>query len=169
MEAKGEGAAGDRRGQGEGKEEEWSTLDPQDWNQFRSLAHKMVDDSLEYLRTVRERPVWRSMPDETRDVLSTRQPVPFQGIGEEETYSQFVQHVMPYPNGNIHPRFWGWVQGTGTPLAVMADMLAATMNPHMAGYDQGPALVEKQVVNWLLQLFDFPTSTSSGTLTAGIP
>jgi len=41
------------------------------------------------------------------------------------------------------------VQGTGTPLAMMADMLAAAMNPHLAGFNQAPALVEEQVLRGL--------------------
>lgn len=28
--------------------------------------------------------------------------------------------VMPYPRGNIHPRFWGWVNGSGLPIGICA-------------------------------------------------
>ncbi len=44
-----------------------------------------------------------------------------------------MQYVLPYPMGNPHPRFWGWVMGNGTPFAAMAELLAATMNPNMGG------------------------------------
>ena len=40
------------------------TLDPENWNDMRALAHRMVDDAITYLETVRERPVWRPIPDE---------------------------------------------------------------------------------------------------------
>ena len=33
------------------------SLDPEDWDELRALGHRMVDDLLDYLRTVRERPV----------------------------------------------------------------------------------------------------------------
>src|SRR5262249_48153806 len=61
---------------------------------------------------------------------------------------------------NIHPRFWGWVQGNGTPLGMMADMLAAGINPHMAGFDQAPALVEHRVIAWLAGLLGLPAETT---------
>jgi len=77
-----------------------------------------------------------------------------------------LQNVLPYPNGNIHPRFWGWVQGTGTPLAMLADMLASAINPHMAGFNQAPALIERQVINWMAELMGMPES-ASGILTSG--
>jgi hypothetical protein len=44
------------------------------------------------------------------------------------------------------------VQGNGTPLSMMAEMLAADMNPHMAGFNQAPALVEAQVIRWFIEI-----------------
>ena len=37
------------------------TLDPQDWEATRALAHRMIDDAIAYVQTVRERPVWQAM------------------------------------------------------------------------------------------------------------
>ena len=36
----------------------YETLDPENWDEMRALAHRMVDDAITYLETVRERPVW---------------------------------------------------------------------------------------------------------------
>lgn len=139
-------------------------LDPTDWDEFRALAHRMVDDTVEYLATLRDRPAWRPMPPEVR--ASFDEPLPARGEGAEAAYREFRKRILPYPNGNLHPRFWGWVQGTGTPLAMMAEMLAAAMNPHMAGFDQAPALVEHQVLAWLARLMGMPPE-SSGLLVSG--
>jgi glutamate/tyrosine decarboxylase-like PLP-dependent enzyme len=49
---------------------------------------------------------------------------------------------------------------------MMADMLAAGMNPHCAGLDQAPKLVELQVIAWLAELMGFPRD-SSGVLVSG--
>jgi glutamate/tyrosine decarboxylase-like PLP-dependent enzyme len=140
------------------------TLDPQDWEKFRKLGHRMLDDTINYLATRREQPVWQPMPDSVRE--SFHETLPMEPMGAEATYAEFVEKIRPYPNGNNHPRFWGWVQGTGTPLAMMADMLAAAMNPHMAGFDQAPALVEKQVLAWLAEWMGMPRE-SSGVLVSG--
>ncbi len=140
------------------------TLDPQDWEEFRALARRMLDDTIDYLASLRNRPAWQPMADDVRN--SFAEPLPEQPIGAEAVYSEFVNHVRPYPNGNNHPRFWGWVQGTGTPLGMMADMLAAALNPHLAGFNQAPALVEKQVLSWLTQLMGMPPQTT-GVLVGG--
>jgi glutamate/tyrosine decarboxylase-like PLP-dependent enzyme len=140
-------------------------LDPQDWESYRALAHRMVDDSLDYLRDVRERPAWRPMPGAVRSALGT-EPLPREGRGEEATYADFLELVRPYPNGNIHPRFWGWVMGTGTPQGAMADFLSSVMNPNVGGLEQSPVLVEKQVVKWCAELMGFP-ATAGGLLVSG--
>jgi aromatic-L-amino-acid decarboxylase len=141
------------------------TLDPTDWEAFRALAHRMVDDSLEHLRTLGERAPWTPMPAETRSALSS-EPLPHAGQGDVAAYDQFARHVLPYTNGNRHPRFWGWIQGNGTPLGMMADMLAAGMNAHLAGLDQSAKLVELKVIEWLAELMGFPKD-SSGVLMSG--
>jgi hypothetical protein len=143
---------------------EAATLDPADWDSFAALAHRMVDDMLGHLRTVRERPAWQPMPAGVRASFSG--PVPWEGEGAERAYEDFVRTVLPYPNGNLHPRFWGWVHGGGTPLGMMADMLASGLNAHLAGFNQAPALVEHEVIRWLAELIGMPAD-ASGVLVSG--
>ncbi len=40
------------------------SLDPEDWDEALAVARLILDDSVAYLRDVRERPVWRRMPGE---------------------------------------------------------------------------------------------------------
>ena len=141
------------------------TLDPADWNAFRALAHTMVDDMLDHLEALPEQPAWREMPRPVRESFNAA--VPRAGVGDAAAYATFVDRVMPYTVGNLHPRFWGWVQGQGTPLGMMADMLAAGINPHLAGFNQAPALVEHEVIRWLAELLGMPASSSGLLVTGG--
>lgn len=140
------------------------SLDPADWDAFRKLAHQMLDDALDYQARVRDRPVWQSVPDEVKARL--RSPVPRQGDGEAAAYRDYQELLAPYALGNIHPRFWGWVNGTGTPLGTLAEMLCANLNVNAAGFNQGATFAELQVLDWLKQIMGFPVS-ASGILTSG--
>ncbi len=140
------------------------SLDPQDWAELRALGHRMLDDMFDHLSTLRDRPAWQPVPETVKDQL--REPLPRKKQGADAVYQEFLQNVLPYTNGNRHPRFWGWVQGNGTPLGMLADMLASGMNPHLAGFDQSPTLVEHQVLAWLTELMGMPPETS-GILVGG--
>lgn len=140
------------------------TLDPQDWDAMCSLAHQMVDDAMDNLQNVRQRPVWQPIPQDVKEYLS--QPAPWSPEGERQTYRDFKHYVLPHPLGNTHPRFWGWVMGNGIPYAVMADMLAATLNPNMAGGDHVANYVERQVIDWCKEMVGFPAD-SSGLIVSG--
>ncbi len=141
------------------------TLDPQNWESLRALGHRMLDDMLDYLKTVRERPAWRHIPEQVKAQFN--QPLPLDPQPPEEIYQEFLENVLPYPVGNIHPRFWGWVFGTGTALAAFAELLAASMNTNAGGLDHHSAVhVEKQVIDWFKQMLGFPAS-ASGLLTSG--
>ena len=140
------------------------SLDPENWDALRDLGHRMVDDMLGYLEHVRERPIWQPVSAESRAAL--RQPLPRAPEGAERAYSDFTEHVLPYPMGNIHPRFWGWVIGTGTPLGALAEFLAATMNPNVGGGDHGATYVEAQVLDWCKEMLGYPME-ASGLLVSG--
>lgn len=140
------------------------SLDPENWDDFRSLAHAALDDAIDFVRTVRERPVWNAVPEAARQQF--RQTIPVVGHGFLDTYRDFKNWILPYPTGNIHPRFFGWVHGTGTPSGIVADLLASAMNSNCGGRDHGALYVERCVIDWCKQLFSYP-ATAGGLLVSG--
>lgn len=141
------------------------TLDPADWTAFRELGHLMIDDMMKYLQTIDKNPAWQPAPDSVKAHFHT--PVPLDPQPVEEIYREFKEFILPYPIGNIHPRFWGWVFGTGTVMGALAEFLTAVMNTNAGDIDHHSANhVEKQVLNWIKQMLGFPES-ASGLLTSG--
>jgi len=140
------------------------TLDPENWDQIKKIGHQMLDDMFAHFETLRDQPVWQQIPSEAKKSID--QDVPMDGTPIEAVYEQFRKDIFPYPTGNVHPRFWGWVMTNGSATSMLADMLASGMNPHLAGYEQSASLIEKLVVSWLAKLVGFP-ETSSGLLVSG--
>jgi aromatic-L-amino-acid decarboxylase len=140
------------------------TLDPDDWSSLRTLGHRMLDDMLDHLATLRQQPAWQPVPAAVETAL--HQPLPATPEPAERVYEEFLTNVLPYTSGNRHPRAWGWVRGNGTPLAMLADMLASGINAHLGGGQQAPTLVEEQVLTWLKEMMGMPPE-SSGILTSG--
>ena len=139
-------------------------LDPKNWAAFRDLSHAALDDALDSLEHVAERPVWEEMPASI--VAGLRAGMPQTGSPLEDVYDEFAASIMPYNGGNIHPRFFGWAQGAGTPTGILAELLAAAMNANAGGRNHGAVHVERAVIAWFLDLFGFPDD-ASGVMTTG--
>ncbi|UPK38754.1 aspartate aminotransferase family protein [Bradyrhizobium sp. 186] len=135
-----------------------TSLDPQDWNEFRALAHRMLDETIDSIANVRARPVWQPIPDDVRAAF--RIDVPREPTDLAEVYREFSESVAPYATGNVHPGFMGWVHGGGTAVGMLAEMLAAGLNANLGGRDHMPIEVERQIVDWMRGLFGFPEGAS---------
>ena len=141
-----------------------ASLDPTDWAAFRAQAHRMLDDILDFTRDTRQRPVWTPAPQHVRDEF--RAALPQSPSDLATVHDAFMRDILPYTAGNTHPGFMGWVQGGGTPVGTLAEMLAAGLNANLGGRDQIPLEVEKQVLHWMRELFSFP-ATASGLFVTG--
>jgi glutamate/tyrosine decarboxylase-like PLP-dependent enzyme len=140
------------------------SLDPADWTSFRADAHSMLDDILDYVRDLRDDPVWRPMPDSIRAGFA--EPLPKEPVDLAEAHRRFMTEILPYAGGNPHPGFMGWVQGAGTPVGIVAEMLAAGLNANLGGRDHAPIELERQIVRWLREMTGFP-ETAEGIFVTG--
>ena len=141
-----------------------STLDPSDWSALRAQGHRMLEDMFDYLEDLRARPVWQPIPDAVR--ARFRAPLPHAATPLATVHREFLQNIVPFATGNVHPGFLGWVHGGGTPIGMLAEMLAGGLNANLGGRDHIPIEVERQVVQWVRELFGFP-ETATGLFVTG--
>jgi len=139
-------------------------LDPVDWKAFRDDAHRALDAAFDALETVRDRPVWQDVPAEVRARFDG--PMPLEGEPLADVIAEFQSTIAPYPTGNQHPRFFGWVHGSATPSAALADALAGLFDANLGGRDHAAVYVERQVMRWFCDLFGQPAG-AGGLCTLG--
>ena len=138
-------------------------LDPE---HFRRLAHEAVDLVADYLAGIDAAPVFQPMSPAERAALM-QEPLGSAGGAPEAVLERFRSAVLPHAMGNGHPRFFGWVNSPPAPIGVVADFLAAALNPSCAGGDHDAIYVERAAVRWLMELIGFPTEGSMGLLVSG--
>jgi glutamate/tyrosine decarboxylase-like PLP-dependent enzyme len=150
-------------------------LDPQDtqnldprteaeWEAFRAAAYRIVDLTLARHRTLREQACWVAPSAEAREAFLA--PASAEGLGLEAALAEAERNILPFPTGNLHPRFWGWVLGAGNLPGILGQWMAAGMNANVFAGDQGPVHLERQVLEWFRTAFQLPEGTS-GLLTDG--
>jgi glutamate/tyrosine decarboxylase-like PLP-dependent enzyme len=112
------------------------------------------------------RPVWRPVPDDELAWIAG-QELPETGRPLGALLEDAREHILPYPMGNGHPRFFGWVNSPPNPAGVLVEPLAAALNPSCAGGDHAGPHLERTVVRWLAELVGFPHPPGGGLLTSG--
>jgi aromatic-L-amino-acid/L-tryptophan decarboxylase len=135
-----------------------TSLDPEDWDRFRALSHQALDSMITHLATIEARPVWQPAPIAVRDRFTS--PLPHAERDLAAVLADFNRDIVPYVTGNTHPLFMGWVHGAGTPVGMIAEMLAAGLNANCGGRDHIGIEVERQIARWSAELFDWPCDAS---------
>ena len=145
-------------------ETDMDPVDAAEWSTMGDLGHRMLDDMLRFLRGIRDEPAWRRVPDEVRTRLKA--PVPLDGEGAERTYQDFRERVLPFRLGNVHPRFWGRVQGTGSVVGMLAELLGGAINTNTSRLASAASHVEAQVLAWCRAMLGYAEG-ASGVLVSG--
>ena len=138
-------------------------LDPKDWNDFRKEAHRLLDACVDRLETAREHR-WQEPTDRLSSTLGGEAPKSGQSF--KAVSDSLIDDIMPFATGNTHPQFFGWVHGTGLASGILSEMVAATMNSNCGGRNHGAIMVERAVIDWCKEIFEFP-NTASGLVTVG--
>ncbi|MBL8850555.1 MAG: aminotransferase class V-fold PLP-dependent enzyme [Planctomycetaceae bacterium] len=134
--------------------------------EIRRVGYRVVDMIADYVGGLPERPVFRPCPEDLIARFAER-PLPESGQDTDSLLEEFVDDVLSHPFGNGHPRFFGWVNSPPAIIGVFAEMLAAAMNPSVAGGNHAAVYVEHQVVRWMKELIGFPAAGSMGLLVSG--
>ncbi len=137
----------------------WSSED------IKRIGYQVVDLIAEHLTTLPGRPVFCPLPEALAEEILA-ESAPHEGSAPETVLANFAARVEPYPFGNGHPRFFGWINSPPEVIGVFAEALAAAMNPSVAGGNHAAVYVERQVVNWFKTLLGFPPD-GMGLLVSG--
>jgi aromatic-L-amino-acid decarboxylase len=124
---------------------------------FRTAAHRAVDWAADYLEETRRYPVLpRVKPGQLADCLPPAAPdtgEPFEAILDD-----FDRLILPAVTHWNHPGFMAYFACTGSTPAIIADMLAATLNTNGIHWKTSPAVSELEHVTmeWLRQWVGLP-------------
>src|SRR5690242_14912098 len=101
-----------------------------DWpaERIRHVGNQVIDWIASYLTSLPNEPVFRPVPAELAAKLRAA-PVPDSGETPDAVLAAFASEIGPFPFGNGHPRFFGWVNSPPAVMGVFAAALAAAMNP----------------------------------------
>ena len=132
-------------------------------DEFAALAARVSEEALRHLRDLDSAPIAPATTgQESLDLFAG--PLPERGMGPAalDALAEVARHSRA-GNG----RFFGYVMGSGEPVAALGDFFASVINQNATAWRSGPAtaVIERTVVGWLADALG--CGGFSGTLTSG--
>lgn len=136
---------------------------------FRAAGHALIDRLADLLATLRERQVTTGLSvKEIRDRIGAGRGVPEEGGEFESLLAQTTELLLRDSLYNGHPKFLGYVTASPAPIGMLAELLAAAVNPNVGAWTLSPVAteIEAQTIRWIAELLAYPP-TCSGVLVSG--
>ncbi|WP_026632881.1 pyridoxal phosphate-dependent decarboxylase family protein [Dyadobacter alkalitolerans] len=109
-----------------------------------------------------------NLPTYVEDQKSDAELLEAKGLGAEKSLERFQEKYQKLMVASSGPRFWGFVTGGATPAAIAGDWLTAVFDQNTqstSGTGDVSAIIEKQTIRLLCQLFNLPEDFNGGFVT----
>lgn len=119
-----------------------------------------------YLQNLQTRAVAAS-PEAIARLSELDEALPDRSSDPAEVLALLDRVVSPATMGMAGPRFFGFVIGGSSPVALAANWLAGSWDQNAAFYEVTPGVahLEEVAARWLIDLFELPASSAAGFVT----
>ena len=127
--------------------------------QFRQLGYELVDRVAGLLESLPSRPVTRGeSPLDIRKALNADRGLPDSGTDPAELLHRAADLLFDHSLFNGHPRFWGYITSSATPIGALGELLAAAVNPNVGAWPLSPMAseIEAQTIRWIAAMLGYP-------------
>lgn len=136
--------------------------------EFRKIGYQLVDTISNFIDFIGKKPVTTGeTPGQIQEILGN-QSLPEQGIPLSELIGKTSDLLINHYLFNGHPKFFGYVTSSPTPIGALADLLASGTNPNVGANILSPmaTAIERQTVKWLAEFIGL-SPTGGGVLVSG--
>lgn len=129
-----------------------------DKESFRKLGYSVIDMIADYYETIRDVPVFPKRSSYEISKLFD-EVLPETGQDPELIIKNWNEKIIPNATNLGSPRYFGFVNGSGTMIGVLADALAASVNMNPGGWKASPSAteIERRTISWLAELIGYPS------------
>ena len=125
---------------------------------FRKTGYKVVDKITDFLESLSNKPVSPGKTvTEIKQILGNNK-LPLNGIPADIILEEAADFLFNYTTFNGHPKFWGYITSSATPIGSLADMLASSANPNVGAWGISPIAteIEAQTIRWIAEMIGYP-------------
>lgn len=135
---------------------------------FRELGHLLIDRIADFLESLPNRPLTTGEPPSKIRNLIGERSLPQNGTDTKALLTKTAQLLFDHSLFNGHPKFFGYITSSAAPIGALADLLAASVNPNVGGWNLSPVAseIESQTIRWIAEMIGYPIDCG-GILVSG--
>jgi glutamate/tyrosine decarboxylase-like PLP-dependent enzyme len=138
-------------------------------DEFRKIGHQLIDQVADFLGSLPHLPLTTGeTPTEIRNILGQKS-LPEHGIDAGQLLTETARMLINHSLFNGHPRFWGYITSSAAPIGILAELLAAAINPNVGAWSLSPVAseIEHQSIRWIAEMVGFPSDCGGVLVTGG--
>ncbi|MDX1416136.1 MAG: aspartate aminotransferase family protein [Candidatus Promineifilaceae bacterium] len=136
-------------------------------DEFRQLGYRVIDMITEYYQGVADYPVF-PMRTSAQVAQDFDESLPEHGQKASAIIDEWTSKILPNSTHLGSPRYFGYVNGSGTMIATLAEALAAAVNMNVGAWKPAPSAteIERRTISWIAELINY-SPTCGGLFTSG--
>lgn len=139
-------------------------------DEFRRIGYRTIDMIADYYASLRDVPVFPPRPADAIEA-EFAEPLPTSPQDPDQILDAWADKVLPNATHLGSPRYFGFVNGSGSMMATLAEALAASVNMNVGAWKPAPAgtEIERRTIRWIAEAIGYDTEcgglfTSGGTM-----
>ncbi|MDQ6903479.1 MAG: pyridoxal-dependent decarboxylase [Bacteroidota bacterium] len=136
--------------------------------EFRKVGYQLIDTIANFIETIDEKRVTTGETPKQIQTILGNASLPEDGTSVSELFSRTTDLLLGHSLLNGHPKFFGYITSSPTPIGALADLLASAVNPNVGANILSPmaTAIEKQTVKWLAEFIGI-SPNCGGILVSG--
>ena len=125
--------------------------------EFRKAGYLLVDEIAEFLDSLPDCKVVETKTVPQIQNLVGNDPLPQEGTDPLRLLKETTKLLVDHSLFNGHPRFWGYVTSSATPIGILGDFLASAMNQNVGAWQLAPMAseIESQTIRWIAEFIGY--------------
>ncbi|MEQ8218577.1 MAG: aminotransferase class V-fold PLP-dependent enzyme [Arenibacter sp.] len=121
--------------------------------EFKNIGYQLIDRIAGFLETIDEKPVTPGEGPQALQKILGISSLPDNGSDAKDIITNATDLLMNHSLLNGHPKFMGYITSSPAPIGMLADLLAASVNPNVGAHILSPMAteIEKQTIQWLAE------------------
>lgn len=135
---------------------------------FKALGYETIDLITAFFADINAAAPFPAQPPDAVQALFDL-PVPEVGEDPHAILADWTAKILPNSSILGHPKWFGFVNGSGSQIGTLADALASTLNANLGGWRASPAAteIERRTISWLSELIGYAPNTGGLFLSGG--